>query len=85
MLFLFSELRKTLQKQEEETKEREKNIDELQSKNESLKSDLTKADKERKELAHKVGAAMFCFRGREERKGNDYFSSQKYFHYTPRH
>ena len=55
---LLSELRKTLQKQEEETKQREKNIDELQNKNESLKSDLTKADKERKELAHKVGAGV---------------------------
>lgn len=52
---LLSELRKTLQKQEEETKQREKNIDELQNKNESLKSDLAKADKERKELGHKVG------------------------------
>ena len=59
---LLSELRKTLQKQEEETKLREKNIDELQNKNESLKSDLTKADKERKELAHKVGAGIDIYR-----------------------
>lgn len=62
---LLSELRKTLQKQEEETKQREKNIDELQNKNESLKNDLTKADKERKELAHKVGAGICASLGAE--------------------
>ena len=54
--FLFTELRKALQKQEEEKKQCEKNIDDLQEKNESLKNDLTKAEKERKELSHKVGA-----------------------------
>lgn len=45
-----------MQKQEEEKKQCEKNIDDLQEKNESLKNDLTKAEKERKELSHKVGA-----------------------------
>lgn len=59
LFIIHTELRKTLQKQEEQTKEREKNIDELQNKNESLKSDLAKADKERKELAHKVGLYVF--------------------------
>ncbi|CAH3043208.1 unnamed protein product [Porites lobata] len=50
------ELRKTLQKQEEETKQREKNIDDLQNTNESLNRDLAKTDKERKELAHKLSS-----------------------------
>lgn len=62
----FLELRKAVQKQEEEKKQCEKNIDELQEKNESLKSDLTKAEKERKELSHKVGAhgcLALCYRG----------------------
>ena len=57
------ELRKTLQKQEEETKQREKNIDDLQNTNESLKRDLAKADKERKELAHKVSRDVLCASG----------------------
>ena len=57
------ELRKTLQKQEEETKQREKNIDDLQNTNESLKRDLAKADKERKELAHKVSVDVLCASG----------------------
>ena len=52
---LLSELRKTLLKQQEDSKQREKENGELQTKNESLRSELSKAEKERKELAHKVG------------------------------
>jgi len=59
VVFSFTELRKALQKQEEEKKQCEKNIDDLQEKNESLKNDLTKAEKERKELSHKVGACLW--------------------------
>ena len=64
--FSSTELRKALQKQEEENKQCEKNIDDLQEKNESLKNDLTKAEKERKELSHKVSLFMYvtlCTRG----------------------
>lgn len=38
-------------------------MDDLQNTNESLKRDLAKADKERKELAHKVSVDVLCARG----------------------
>ena len=56
----FVELRKTLQKQEEETKRRENTIEDLQQRTETLQGDLSKAEKDRKELTHKVGDAIPC-------------------------
>ncbi|XP_074613609.1 protein CIP2A-like isoform X1 [Acropora palmata] len=60
------ELRKTLLKQQEDSKQREKENEELQNKNETLRSELSKAEKERKELAHKLSSLELICRQNED-------------------